>query len=392
MTGGQLRTVRLLEQCTAEFDVALYSVSDTADLSAMSQSAALRTVGPVRILPKPGGQPPMWGSSFSDARQPFRRGLPAAVSPVGADATIAALRTAVATDGIEIVWCETQRLGEIARAAGIGRIVVDLDNLDALTLQNTLRDAAPYRRRAIHRATAAKYRRYEFGIAQRFAAVLVCKETDRENLSPTLGDRVFVVPNGISIPTNGAQSPTHGSPTGLFVGTLSWEPNTDAIEWLIKEYVPLMLERAPQFMLKIVGRGPVPARLRPLLGTPGIEVVVSPEVIAPFYHDANFVLAPLRRGGGTSIKSMEALAFGVPLIATDVAVRGLDFLHEEHYLRAEVAHEFVEASLRVLERRNEAASMAARGRDFVSSRYSWDAVGAHARGVVRLVLSGELNS
>ena len=387
MTGGQLRTVRLMEQCAQEFNVCLYSVSDTADLSAMGQSAALRAVSPVRILPKPRGSMAMWGSVASDVRQLFRLGLPTAVAPRGAEPTVVALRAAIAIDKPMLLWSETQRLGEIARAAGVPCIVVDLNDLEAMTLQRALRVAKPYQRRPIHRVMAWRYRRYEQQIAERFSAVWICKDADRAHLADQRPSRIFVVPNGVDLPERSMTLRVQDQPSALFVGTLSWEPNTEAIEWLINEYLPRMQLRVPNFVLNIVGRGPVPVRLHSLLAQPGVDATVSPESLASYYRSSDFVVAPIRVGGGTSIKSIEALAYQLPLIASEIAVRGLDFEAGQHFLLADTVDEFVETSLRVLDDRAAAAAVASRGHDFVASRYSWNAIGTRTRALLREVLA-----
>lgn len=386
MTGGQLRTVRLLEQCTTDFDVALYSVSDTADLGAMQQSAALRSVAPVRILPRPGGAPALWGSGASDIWQMVRPGLPAAVTPVGAEATIAALREAVASDKPMLLWAETQRMGEIARAAGLSSIIVDLNDLDALTLCRNLDESRPYQRRPIHRVVARRYRRYEQRIADRFGAVLLCKEEDRANLS-TSPERVFVVPNGVAMPERLTRSRDENTPTALFVGTLAWEPNVEAIEWLVLNYLPAMRQRVPNLRLQVVGRGPIASKIVPLLERDGVQLSVSPPELAPFYAAANFVLAPVRTGGGTSIKSMEALAYRLPLIASNVAARGLDIESGQHFYLADTLDDFVETSMRILNDQTSADAVGERGFELVQSRYSWDAIGAKAREIIHGLLA-----
>ena len=169
--------------------------------------------------------------------------------------------------------------------------------------------------------------------------VWVCSGQDRERLM-TLSRHtvpIDVVPNGIP---HAAHSPEtlpaepgagNGFPVILFIGHLGYPPNVDAVERLAGSILPRIRQALPTAMLILAGRSPKPA-VQALGGLPGVELVEDPESVAPLLSRAHLSIMPLAAGGGTRIKILEAMAWGVPVIATPLAAEGLDLVDKEELL------------------------------------------------------------
>jgi len=154
----------------------------------------------------------------------------------------------------------------------------------------------------------------------------------------------------------------------LFVGSYGYAPNLDGLDWFLADIWPRIRQRRSDLRFKIVGRD-LPARFLAVDGSDGIEAIGPVDSLEPFYRSAALVVAPLRAGGGTRIKLIEAAAFGVPIVATSVAARGLAFNSTRYIWRADTAVDFSDAVLAAMgdpaerTRRAERARQSARHHD-----------------------------
>lgn len=169
--------------------------------------------------------------------------------------------------------------------------------------------------------------------------VWVCSNLDREKLTGLSRHKlpIDVVANGIpkaeDIPEAlSAEAATdRGFPVILFIGHLGYPPNVDAAERLAHAILPRIRQVLPGAKLVLAGRTPR-AAVRALTGLPDVELIENPESVAPLLSAAHLTIIPLKAGGGTRIKILEAMAWGVPVIATPVAAEGLDLVDGDEVL------------------------------------------------------------
>ena len=160
--------------------------------------------------------------------------------------------------------------------------------------------------------------------------VWLCSEIDRRRLHRLFGEAAgAVVPNGIphpdTIPAVLAPLPPrdHGWPVILFVGHLGYEPNIAAVGYLSDTLMPLIRGTFPGVRLVVAGRSPGEP-VTALAARHGFELIANPADLRLIYAKAHLSIVPLLAGGGTRLKILEALAHGVPVIATSLAAEGLD--------------------------------------------------------------------
>ena len=119
---------------------------------------------------------------------------------------------------------------------------------------------------------------------------------------------------------------------------------------------------------------------------PGLSFTGYVDDIRPHVLSAACFIAPLRVGGGTRLKILDAWAMGAPVVATRAASEGLDAVHGENMLIADDADDFVRATAQVLQDKALASRIGAAGRASVEKTYSWDVVGARLRALYHDVL------
>jgi len=214
---------------------------------------------------------------------------------------------------------------------------------------------------------------------------------DRERLAAIHpGIRAEVVPNGTDtdyFAARGSAEPL--VPESLvFVGGLHWYPNRSAVEWLLREVVPLLRARRPGFRLTVVGKAPTAEMLRIAREDPRIRLVGEAEDIRPFVRESAVFACPMHEGGGPRLKSLDAMAQGVPLVATSMAVEGIDVVDGESALLADDPSRFVDALVRVFDDRALAERLSRRARAIVEREFAWPVVGERFRAACREAMEG----
>jgi glycosyltransferase involved in cell wall biosynthesis len=170
------------------------------------------------------------------------------------------------------------------------------------------------------------------------------------------------------------------------VGSLGYAPNVDAAVTLGRLILPRLRAGAGRPVeLQIVGSRPPPdvARLGELSG---VSVAADVPSVTPYYVRSRVAVAPLRAGGGSRIKVLEALAHRCPVVATRVGAEGLDVRDGEHLLVADGPERFAGACLELLAGDELAARLAEAGRDLVESRYAAPVVARRIAGLCRELL------
>lgn len=210
-----------------------------------------------------------------------------------------------------------------------------------------VRDAGQAPGRLLPTLDLYAWRRFERAIMGKVQAVVVFTERDRQAMA-RFGRRTPIVTIPITTPLPASPLNTSGKiPPGLlFVGNFTHPPNVDAAQRLAGDIFPAIHAQRPDVRLWIVGDQPPPE----LVALAGEAVTVTGRVpdVRPYLEAAAIVVVPMRLGGGMRVKVMEALAAGKALIASRVAVEGLDLTPGAHYLLAETDEEFEIAILTLL--------------------------------------------
>jgi polysaccharide biosynthesis protein PslH len=385
LNGGQRRMNGLIREFTREFDVVVVCFTKLSEETLMAEWPLAAQLLRVVAVPPPIVSPdkdPLWGTPTQCIRStlgclvPGSR--PAMHKAYWSSELVAKSRELFAELPVEAVWAYRSRMAEMARAAGARRVLVDIDDFDGELMLNRLSKSPFFYRKPLHLVQAAHWRRYERRLASRFDAVAVGKREDLALLAKPGGTPVQVVPNGIDVPeTRPPRNPQAFEM--LFVGTLAFPPNVTALTNFVTGIFPEIQRTLPQAMLTVAGRGPVPEELGQLLRRPGITLNESPASLAAAYERACICVAPLDIGGGTSIKVLEALAHGVPVVATSVGARGLGLRNGVHLEIADSNQDFARACVDLMTDRSYAQALAEAGAEEVNRRFCWEAIGVEAR-------------
>lgn len=289
----------------------------------------------------------------------------------------------VQIEGIEMARYGLDVLGIKSVAAPYPSLVFDDHNAEYL-LQ---RRAALVDIRRPQRWIAAAYslvqwqklRRYEATICRRADATLAVSQPDRqalEGIAP--GALIAVVPNGIDLNEyEEATPPTppndDEAPTLVFTGKMDYRPNVDAVLWFGRHVLPLIRIHRPNVRFQIVGMTPHP-RLDELRNVAGVEITGAVADVRPYIHRASVYVVPMRVGGGTRFKVLEAMACAKPLVSTSLGVEGIPLQNERELLLGDTPQAFAAAVLRLLDDQGQGAQLGQKARRFVEQHYTWEEI------------------
>ncbi|MGE0258276.1 MAG: TIGR03087 family PEP-CTERM/XrtA system glycosyltransferase [Alphaproteobacteria bacterium] len=230
--------------------------------------------------------------------------------------------------------------------------------------------------RAIYRREGRTLLALERRAAARADAVLLVSRAEAElfaTLAPEAAARIHPIGNGVDVaffdPSRGFADPLDARPALVFTGAMNYRPNIEAMEWFVGHVMPRLRQRAAPPCLWIVGANPSRAVLA--LAGPDIRVTGRVPDVRPYLRYARVAVAPLRIGRGVQNKVLEAMAMGVPVVATPQAREGIDACADGEILTATSPADFAAAIGRVLD--GDAGPIGARARARVVRDYGWDA-------------------
>jgi glycosyltransferase involved in cell wall biosynthesis len=286
------------------------------------------------------------------------------------------------TASADAVWVSRAFYGHLAHRARLNRrLIVDFHEVSSVTEAGRFQKT-PWSAYKFFRAIdLAKFYLFEQTLARRVWRCVVCKPEDREFFNARRN--VYVVPNGTSVRQ---ALPVDDEQAGrmLFVGLMSFSPNVDAVTWFVRDSLPLVKHSwtgSVNAILDVVGSDP-PDVVRAFDDGACVRVHGFVPDLVDYYRKASVVVAPLRFGGGTKLKVLEALSYGKALVATSEAVKGLQLRHGIDVEVADTPADFAAACSRLLNDPSARARMGESGRARVNALFSWDRIGSNIDRVV----------
>jgi polysaccharide biosynthesis protein PslH len=223
-----------------------------------------------------------------------------------------------------------------------------------------------------HKLTWIKHRSYLARILKMFQACTVVSDRENDLLSKTVPEynSVEVIPNCINLSDYLDPYPPPQPDTLIFSGSFRYSANYDAMTWFVEKVFPIICSQKPNLVLKITG------------DTAGYSLPASRNIVMTGYVDdirpliaSSWVsLAPLRIGGGTRLKILEAMILGTPVVSTTKGAEGLEVQHGKHILLADDPASFADMVLRLLNSTELRQGIAGQARSLVSEQYSWQSV------------------
>jgi len=156
---------------------------------------------------------------------------------------------------------------------------------------------------------------------------------------------------------------------------MDYHANIGGVVDFAREVWPGLHDSRPELVFTIVGRDPA-TEVRELRSIAGIEITGTVDDVRPYYREAIAAIVPLKVGGGSRLKILEAMAAGVPVVSTTLGAEGLDVQNGENILLANTNQELAETIITLVESDAQREQVRSGGRALVSARYEWSGLGA----------------
>jgi glycosyltransferase involved in cell wall biosynthesis len=353
-SGGKQRSLAIARRLARRADLVLCAYDDGG-----ADVAGLEKLGiDVRTVP--------WRPSVVGAARGVARTRSISAGRFWSTALRRTVLRAAAEGPLDLLQVEYTRMAPYADGVAATTRVLDLPDVESALAASYARARRPPLSIPFD-LEAAALRGVERRALRTFDTVVVVSERERRRLPGAAAGSVLVCPNGIDMPD---PLPEATSPTVAFVATMGWAPNTDAALWLGRDIWPRVTALVPEARLLLVGRDPT-AAVR-ALASDGVEVSGTVDDVRPYLARTAVTVAPLRAGGGTRLKLLEALGVRRPVVSTTIGADGLEDLVGRGVVVADDAPGIALALVDLLKHPAKAADMGRAGHDAVASDHSWD--------------------
>ena len=255
------------------------------------------------------------------------------------------------------------------------RAVYNWHNIESELMRRYAANAPSFPRKVYANLTAQRLARLESSILGTGFGHVVCSQREKEQLLAVApGARLSVIGNGVDTEKFAPAAGSASRQRLVYVGSMDFHANIDAVSWFTRKIWPSIHSRFPEWRLTLIGSNPAPA-VRELEREPNVEITGTVPDVLPYYREAMAAIVPLRTGGGTRLKILEAMAAGVPVISSPQGAEGLSVVSGENIdvIGGEDGWLPALTALAMEPRLWEARSAA--GRSLVREQYDWRQLG-----------------
>jgi len=274
----------------------------------------------------------------------------------------------------DVVLIETHYMSPYVPPDLFSKSVFDSHNSEARRISTMAATLGLSVRGVVARLQRGAVVRFERGIVARSARTIAVSAEEAAVLEPFAPGRVDLVPNGVDCEQLRPRPSVPAAPEILFLGSLDYSANIDALAFFVDSVSPFI--RRDDAALSVVGSHPREA-VYEIGRRSKLALTVSGDVLdtAPYWERARALVVPLRVGGGTRLKILEALARGVPVVTTSLGCEGLGLRAGHEVLIADDAEGFAACVDRLLADDELCRSLAVQGRAVAEARFDWHNIG-----------------
>jgi polysaccharide biosynthesis protein PslH len=314
----------------------------------------------------------------------LRSGLRALLSPYpytnskfGSNEIRRVIRRILARQHFDLIWANFAFMADSVprNLARDTPVVLDEHESEGLLWRQYLR-RGNVATRAFGLLNLLKVAWFQKRLVSQIAAILCASDRETEFARSFIPAEVglWTVPNGVDAESyNSLLTVQKNSNTIILCGGLGVFRNRLAALWFAQNVFPAVRREVPDAEFWIVGSDPN-QEIRDLEKIPGIHVTGTVEDTRPYYARAAVAVAPYRFGEGTKLKVLEAMASGVPVVATPIGCQGIEVVNGEHVLIAESEEDFGGQVVGLLRDAKKRAQIAGAARRRIEDKYTWEKI------------------
>ena len=282
---------------------------------------------------------------------------------------------AMSSGKYDILHVDTIALSQFAGGRNGLPAVLTHHNIESSLMDRRARVETRPLAKSFLRREALKLAEYERSASAAYDVNILVSGVDEQALRDRVPDvHTAVVPNGVDVEYF-TPAPAPQSRTLIYTGGMNMFANRDAVMHFVGDIWPLIKASAPDARFVAVGQDPPKELVSIAARDPHITVTGYVDDIRPFVRQSAVYVVPLRVGGGTRLKVLDAMAMGMPLVSTTIGCEGLDVTPGEHLVVADTPASFAAATLALLADPGHRAELGRAARALVERRYAWPVIG-----------------
>jgi sugar transferase (PEP-CTERM/EpsH1 system associated) len=314
------------------------------------------------------------------------KGKPLTIAKYYSSATAKKINELLDTNSYDILHLEMLHAGQYITEISDRhntKIILDQQNIDSLIWQRLVKTEKNLFRKLMLNWQYKSFLNIENKMSSMFDVCVCVSEEDAERLksiNPNI--KTDVVPNGVDIDYFFPSETPENEKQIVFVGSMDWSPNEDAALYFCDQIFPLIKAKIPDIKFYIVGSNPTD-RILKLKGIEGIIVTGLVDDVRSYISQSAVFVVPLRIGGGTRLKILQALAMKKAIVSTSVGCEGLGLTHNEHLLINDNPDEFADSVIRLTKDKLLRHNLGENGRNLVQNQYDWKTISLKLDAVYR---------
>ncbi len=286
--------------------------------------------------------------------------------------------------------------------------VLDEHNVEYKILERCTEVEKSFIKRKIFLNQAKKMKQFEAMKVKEIDQCLAVSAYDKEILNRLVDGQtpIAVIPNGVDTEYFSAPEPQRSSdpekrngPLGhwdsggpheslVFTGSLDWLPNEDAVLFFCKEILPLIWQKKSDVKFYVVGKGASRAIMNLAAQDPRIVVTGRVDDVRPFISQAKVFVVPIRVGGGTRLKILEAMAMERAIVSTTLGAEGIAYTEGKDILLADQPQDFADKVIALSNDSETTAQMVKSARKLVCALYDWNIIGEKLHKIYEEIIRG----
>jgi glycosyltransferase involved in cell wall biosynthesis len=286
------------------------------------------------------------------------------------------LETTLGQEEFDLVFFDTISLWPYFQNLTNQATILDHHNIESDMLFRRIGKEKNWLRKAYFAWEAIRLRSYENRACPLFDRNVTCSSLDATRLLDRLpGLKVSAVPNGVDLDYFRSSPPSADARHLIFVGSMNWYPNVDAMRYFLEQIWGRLKSSIPAITMTVVGGNPPEFLIKASEQDSQLTVTGFVDDVRPFMDRAGIYLCPIRDGGGTKLKILNALAMGKAIVADPIACEGIDVEEGRSVLFASRPELYVKAVERLIDDGPLRRRLETEGRHLAEARYGYDNIG-----------------
>ncbi|MFH1771980.1 MAG: glycosyltransferase family 4 protein [Candidatus Omnitrophota bacterium] len=309
----------------------------------------------------------------------FFHGIPLSVAKYHSSKMRSLVDSIVSKNQIDIVHFDHVHLSQYMDFSKKLIYAIDEHNIESVILKRCFEKEKNLIKRLVYSAEYKKMEKYEISQCIKARKTFVVSENDKDTLTNICKGKadIALIPNGVDRDyfSSEEQGVYQQEDSIVFVGSMDWLPNGDAVKYFIKDILPFFNDFKKDIKFYVVGKNPDKSLTAMVKSDKRIILTGTVPDVRPYIRRSKVFVVPLRIGGGTRLKILEALSLRKAVVSTSIGSEGLCLEDKKHLLIADCPGDFAKCIIRLIEDSRLRDTLGKNGRDFVKEFYDWKVIG-----------------